>query len=596
MNTGEEKPSETDNAAASLLSLDLELAPAWAKTSPEAYQRRYAEDERGGREDTRRFGGGRGGPRDRDAGGRDRRPSSRDGGPGAGRSGPGAGRGGPRPDFRRPDSRRPDDRRPDDRRPDDRRDDGRRPDDRRTFQPPREELQPLPLDVRVLPEQKALGAVIRRIQTTHRAYPLRDIARLFLDNPAAYQFRIEPLKGATVPMFQCRFCGMPALTEDEVRAHLLATHFDDFFDISDIETDPPAGNFTCVARCGLSGELLGPPNHHSFNTRVQEMLRTRFASMNEVEYRGRIMMVREPEAIAQWREQCRKKKVFRRKQPKLAEAASQAAAPAAAPDGTAPLTAPPGGPDVAPAAPEETASPPLDRQAAELQFTRDILPGQIMAVKHLVCPATAARLTPDRRLAYAMRDALSREQKFPASLFFALRGAFRHRTLHLFRANHERGPDFVVVHAPVALDATHVVAELRDVLDYINQHPGCTRQELLETLSAGDAARVARLVTQLNTLVEKAHVIEFFNGVLAPPAEYPVFKPLPTAPAPGQRKAEAAKPEAKSPPPPAAAAAAVETTAPATVPVAAEPAPTQEPAVSEPAPAAEPTVVAPPAP
>ncbi len=580
MNSGDEKTSVTDNDAAAQLSLELELAPAWAKTTPEAYQRRYADDERGGREETRRFGGGRDSPRDRDGGGRDRRP----GGPrpgGLGRGGPGGpgapNRGGPRPDFRRSDDRRGGDRRPDDRRGDDRRSD---------YRPAREELPPpLPLDIRILPDQKALGAVIRRIQTTHRAYPLRDIARLFLDNPAAHQFRIEPLKGENVPLFQCRVCGLPALSEEEVRAHVLAVHLEDFFEVSDIETDPPAGNFVCVARCGLSGELLGPPNHHSFNARVQEMLRTRYASMSEVEYRSRVVMVREPEAVNQWRESCRKKKVYRRKQPQSAEVDRQEGAGEAQPSAGAAAA---GDTPAAAAAPDVVASPALERQAAELQFMREILPTQIMAVKHLVAPATAARQTPSRRLEFALREAMNREEKFPASLFFALRGAFRHRTLHLFRANHERGLDFVVVHAPVPLDATHVVAELRDVLDYINEHPGCTRQELLDTVSAGDVVRAARLITQLNTLVEKAHVIEFFNGVLAPPAEHPVFKPQPAPPAP--RKAESPKPAAKPAPQPTPAAAdtAVSAEAPAVVePAAVEPVPVPSaPEVPEAAPAA----------
>ena len=104
------------------------------------------------------------------------------------------------------------------------------------------------------------------------------------------------------------------LAEEEVRTHLLATHLDDFYEVEEIVTEPPAGNFVCVARCGLSGEWLGPPNHHSFNARVQEMLRTRFADMNEETYRSRIEMVRTPEAVNQWREQCRKKTVYRRKQ------------------------------------------------------------------------------------------------------------------------------------------------------------------------------------------------------------------------------------------------------------------------------------------
>ena len=57
--------------------------------------------------------------------------------------------------------------------------------------------------------------------------------------------------------------------------------------------DPPKGAFTCVAKCGLTGELLGPPNLHGYDARIREMLRTRFPDMDEAHYRSRIEMVRD---------------------------------------------------------------------------------------------------------------------------------------------------------------------------------------------------------------------------------------------------------------------------------------------------------------
>ena len=504
MNTGEENTTTDDTNASAFLSLELELAPAWAKKSPEAHHQRFSGDPRGGEDDHRRPGGDRAFSRPRNDSSRDRRPAPR----------------GPAQDARRDNANRPDRGAP---RPADRsaprpprnafHSDLRRPDERREFRPVREEQPPLPLEIRVLPDQKALGAVIRKIQTSHRAYPLRDIARLFLENDAAYQIRIEPAKGESMPLFQCKVCGLPALSEEEIRTHVLTSHLGDFFDVSEIETEPPAGNFVCVARCGLSGELLGPPNHHSFNTRVQEMLRTRYAHMNPETYRARIEMVRDQEAVTQWRESCRKKNVYRRKRP-------PAPLPTEAVEGA----------EGAPAASEDTElplGPAMERTNAELVFQREILPEQVLCVKHMVCPAAAVRKTPSARLLETVRETMNRELRFPASLFFALRGAFRHRSLHLFRANQERGQDFVVVREPAKLDSSHVVADLRLVLEYINEHPGCTRQELLDALSSGDAARGAHLATQLNTLVEKAHVIEFYNSILSPPMEYPIFRYLP---------------------------------------------------------------------
>ena len=525
--------------------LDLNFAPSWARSSPDANIQRLQSSSRFDRsdeEDSPRYG------RDRKGGGADRRqrrdfddrsprnnsdrPPRRDNND----------RKGPRSDMRRPESRgavvnfgqpprsgagpRPQYR--DDNR-DDRRsfnDGGYRSRDREAYQP----QQPaLPLEIRVLPEQKALGAVIRRIQTSHRAFPLRDIAWLFLDNPNSCLIRIEPLKDQPLPLFQCKVCGYPALTEEEVRGHLINRHLEDFFDCEDVDCDPPTGEFNCVARCTLSGELLGPPNHHSFSVKVQEMLRTRYPNMSDEAYRSRIEMVRESEVIEQWRQQCTKKKVYRRK-----GATSQEEELPPAQDPTAE-----GGAETPPEAAAEPApkAPSFAREVAELVFLREVVPEQLASVKHLICTAGVATQTSSRPLAMMLRDALTRERRFPASLFFALRGAFRHRKLCLFRANEPKGIDFAMLKTPTVLDTTHTVKILQDILTHVETNSACTKADLVSALGGTEEEKRKEVLIQLAWLVERGHIIEFYNDVLSVPSEYPAFKFLPGEKGyhPGQR-------------------------------------------------------------
>jgi hypothetical protein len=497
-----------------VLDLSFDLTPSWARNAPDATMDRFkgrqfddSSSDGSFRRDTSRRDGSRSRPVGRDSadqnrGGADRRPR-RD----TDRKSPG-----PRPDMSRPESRgavvdfstsRP----ANDSRP------PRREDNRPHFERPfRQEFQQpvLPLEIRVLPEQKALGAIIRRVQTSHRAFPLRDIASLFLDNPNSCLIRIEPLKDQQVPLFQCKVCGFPALTEEEVRTHLTNHHIHDFFEIEEVDCEPPSGVFNSVARCSLSGELLGPPNHHSFASKVQEVLRTKYPAMSEETYRARIEVVREPEVIEQWRQQCTKKKVYRRK---------------GVVTETVPVNPPVEGVDV-PVEPLPKA-PPLSREVAELVFTREIVPAHLASVKHLVCTAAIAVNTSSRLLGAMLRDTLNRERRFPASLFFALRGAFRHRKLNLFRVNDVKGPDFVMLKIPSALDPAHTVQALHDVLMYVNEHLACTKMELITNLSGTDEAKKKEILIQLAWLLEKGHLIEFYNDVLSAPTEYPAFKYLP---------------------------------------------------------------------
>jgi len=519
------KPEGQDNGE---ITFDLNFAPSWARTSPEENIQRYqnerfpddGDDRRGGRD----YGRDRRAPREYDSRERDRRKPSRR--PPRRESDRGDRDRGPR--FAEGEIQRPDPRMvaADPRGPRTGSGDGFRQErggdhpPRRDFRRPRQDRRPetpaLPLEIRVLPEQKALGAVIRRIQTSHRAYPLRDIAWLFLDNPASCLIRIAPLKDQQVPLFQCKVCGMPALSEEEIRTHLVSRHMDDFFDVEEVECEPPAGTFVCVARCGMSGELLGPPNHHSFNSKVQEMLRTRYATMTEEAYRSRIETVRDTEVIEAWRQQCTKKKIYRRKgaAPTVAEPVdtADAAEADAAAEGEAEPT---------------PKAPAMERDVAELVFLREILPEQIASVRHLICTAAVGMQTPSRPLYFALRDMLQRERRFPASLFFALRGAFRHRKLHLFHVNDSKGQDFVMLKAPVALDPSHAVQTLRDVLTYVNEHPGCTKAEMVAEIAGADEEKIKETLVQLMWLVERGHVVEFYNDVLSGPLDYPVFRLLP---------------------------------------------------------------------
>ena len=147
----------------------------------------------------------------------------------------------------------------------------KKPFDRR----PRFEERPRPLDVevKILPETKALGTIIRKLQNDIHAYKLKDLAYFFLDNPSSILLKITPK--AEVKFFQCKACGFASTEEADVIDHVLAAHLGDYYDAKEVDCEPPKGNFSCVAKCGLSGVLLGPPNIHEFNAVVKEMIRTR---------------------------------------------------------------------------------------------------------------------------------------------------------------------------------------------------------------------------------------------------------------------------------------------------------------------------------
>ncbi len=390
------------------------------------------------------------------------------------------------------------------------------------------------MQVRFLPDAKALGVVVHKVARSHRAFPIRDLARLFLDNPQSCEVRFDVREGNDLRFHQCSRCGWIGLQESDLRAHAFAEHFAEHFDVEEIEGEPPTGSFVCVARCGLTGKLLAPPNHHSFNQRIQEVLRAECKHLSEEAYRATLETVHDPDLVEQWRQEARKRTIYRAKTP----------------------------PDPA----LETGNPALERGEAERLFSTEILPKLITTPKHAACRHDVAMALPDPLLSRAVHEAWRREQRYPASLFFALRGAFRHKRMHVFRAGDGRGIDFVMSRPPTPLDVTHAIPELRAIVDHLTLHPGATRAELLQGIgvSTGEEQPPGQdfVLQQLAWITERGHVIEYFNGVLALPEDRPVFRTVaPTRhethphrppPASHPQAPQRKQPEPPEPPKPAA--------------------------------------------
>ena len=375
----------------------------------------------------------------------------------------------------------------------------KKPFDRKPFdRKPRFEDRPKPLDVevKILPETKALGTIIRKLQGDTHAYKLKDLAYFFLDNPSSVLLKISPKKDAAVhstptpstytSFFQCKACGFASTKEEDVIEHAVSAHLGDYYDAKEIDCEPPKGNFNCVAKCGLSGVLLGPPNIHEFNAVVKEMIRTKYPDMSEEQYRAHIEMVRDADAIEAWRKGATKKTLF------FAKSSSAEAT-------------------------EDGGAQPLSREQAEGEFKRTILPSLIDTPKHLMITAEMAMKSPVRPLQWAVNDAIEAERRAPYNMCFALRGAFHHRKLHFFRANDARGPEFVTNVEYKEFDAEHAIPELAAAAKFVAEHPCCDKSEF--------PADVADFEKHMTWLVTTGHVVSFTNGVYSAVEKFPKYGP-----------------------------------------------------------------------
>ncbi|MBR4189901.1 MAG: hypothetical protein IKQ55_08070, partial [Kiritimatiellae bacterium] len=437
---------------------------------------------------------------------------------------PAGGPGGFRKD--RPEGERPP-RRDGDRGP---RREGDRRGDRRG--PPREPLPRLDVNVSFLPDRERLALVARDIQASRRAFPLIHIANLFLGGDDRYLVKLElpPPKQEGEPrklFAQCLDCHRVFLSRANAEAHVLNEHIGKFFDIEEIEVEPPSGTYTCVARCQLSGELLGPPNDHSYNERLQELWSTRFSHMPKSEYLSHIETVRDEALVEQWKDSMRKKTVYRLKaeylpKPKPAEGEATAAP-----------------------APEPPKGPAMTKAEAQ-DWMRNRVNGMLRESARCMLPGAVSRRFDDPSLRREVSMAWQRETRFPFTLSLALRPAFRHMKMHLFKINARE--TYVTAIAPTPVDLATAPDIVKGIVKFLEANPAATRQSLLDGLRPGanaESKEVQDLLRHLDNLVANGGVIAFYNGTLGLPraqAEKPKAGPAAEKPAAPAAPAE--------PPPP----------------------------------------------
>ena len=507
-----------------LFDLEQAFLPAWAKQP--ANENRFANYQGGGGREDR----GRGDFRDRPPG---RREPSRDGGGPRGPRPQGQGRppfGGDRRD--RPPRG------------------GDRDRDRGERRPPAPAPQPLPeVNVAIVAEAQGVDSLTRQIRVGGRCYPLFDIAQLVLAKPERYTVTISVKKspeGAVMQrLFVCAVDDTLWLSLDEAVAWTLDKHFNLFYQPEKTQIDPPKGTYTFVAQCGISGVILGPPNHHDYQNRLRRLHQERFARMPFDMFKSRVRIVRDEEVVKKWVEE----QSFRTEYVCL------------------------------------NIPEPLrlgSREDLEKHFRETHAPTIIKEVEKHELSGPASRNLRSPGLMRLVRQAWEDQRHFPLQLATVLSQQFASRGLQFFKVNR------TVTHVSVArpryldLEAAPVSDGVRAIVTYIDAHAKCTRKQMLDALAplpaviqvappaaapaetpaapaaenAAPAAPVASaaavtssptatptseppartetpertaILSDLHWLIHQGHVLEFANGRLET-AKKPLPKPVKPAP------------------------------------------------------------------
>jgi hypothetical protein len=341
--------------------------------------------------------------------------------------------------------------------------------------------------VKFLPRVSAFENVVAQIKSGTLAYSLFALARLFLEKPTRYEAQLTAT--AESPLFQLGENGAVSTDREFLERSAFRLAKSDFYKIDVTKTEPIKGNFTNVARCRLSGTLLGPTNHHDYQRRLRNLYEQRFSRrMSFPEYQHKIEIISDPAVVEKWKEDARKQTTFIT----LREEAPQTFSSEA-----------------------ET----------ERHFRQHYLAGLIRSIAEATI--STAQIA-DRALRRVVEEAWTRESRSPSSMMQELASRLRENSLHIFR--HRRGMLFVspIYPRPFTNQQTAVSSQVRTIVDAIAASPRIGRKELADKLivdpqktvgaavSAADDLERAKLAlaSDLLWLISAGHVIEFNDGSL----------------------------------------------------------------------------------
>jgi hypothetical protein len=341
--------------------------------------------------------------------------------------------------------------------------------------------KPLQIGIRFLPYSPAFENVVAQIKSGSAAYSLFALARLFLEKPVGYEVWLTA--GEESPLYQLGENGAASVEREFLERNAFRFAQRDFYQMDVVETGPIKGNFSNVARCRLSGTLLGPTNHHNYQPQLRSLYEQRFSRrMSFADYQRQIEIVSDAALIQRWKEEAQKHTTYTTLR-------------------------------------EETPLTFSSAVEAERHFRSHYLPGLIRGVGEATFGGGLSRRLPDRMLNRTIEEAWMRETRSPSNMMQELAGRFRQNGLHIFR--HRRGMLFISPIRPraFAYEQAGVSPSVNAILEALGSAPRSTGKQLFERLIGDSAsehaeARSLALASDLRWLINEGYVIEFNDGSL----------------------------------------------------------------------------------
>jgi len=436
------------------------------------------------------------------------------------------------------------------------------------------------------PEDTGFAAMVKAVRASCRTYQLFEITKAVLEKndrfvivlqrakPARPDFPAEnapaegeaaarpaPAPAKASPLYMSLPDHLPFDTEEAAIQHVLGNNLGAFFDTQEVEIEPPKGNFPIINKCGITGELLGPPNYHRYQQILQQHHAAKLSRMPFERFRESIVSVREPEVAAQWLEKMKKATRYTWKPvapksgtipPFESIAPATETKPAETPAAETP-SAPvevsvPAAEVTAPAAEVPAALSFDSMEEARLYLLANARDKVVRAVENVRFHGKLIEKLPQGEIRRALEGHVERQRRFPLDTANALRGRLRREGFTIFKKG-SRGVSYVcAVKRRFRVPGQVFSDTIAALIDFIEKHPMIHVKDLpkaflsIEVAPAAPAAplpegtppapavvltpeqgeKLRKMGNDLRWLVMEGYVTEFSDGKLfAPPPMAP---------------------------------------------------------------------------
>jgi len=359
-------------------------------------------------------------------------------------------------------------------------------------------------DVAFFPEDLSFNALVKTIRSSARTIELFEIARTVLGKPERFVVVVarKPRPAGAPeappqPLYISVPDGVPFESEEAAAAYVLEMFLSSFFDRAEVEVEAPKGNFLVINKCGVTGELLGPPNYHRYGQLVQQHHAAKLARMPFEAFRARIETVRDPDTVSQWLEKMKKATRYTWKGP--------------VPEGKEALA--------------------FDTfEEARQHLLTEARDSVVKAAPGARFHGKALETMPRGEILMAIEGAYERQLRFPLDTANQLRGRLRREHFTIFKKG-SKGISYVcAVKRKFRVPGQVFSESIGSLISFIEAHPLVKAGELPlkmlgiaapaagEQFSAEQREKIVRMQGDLIWLVREGYVTEFIDGGLyAPP-------------------------------------------------------------------------------